>query len=76
MGDPALFVNWDTYYEAARRCQDLAGELRAADRPLHEVVKRSCARMAGDAPGCKQWGEAYDEHARAPRTAPGSGHPL
>ncbi|MEU4341497.1 hypothetical protein AB0H00_09535 [Nocardia sp. NPDC023852] len=57
-------VNWRTYYEAAKQCHDLASELRHADKPVHDAVKGECAGMAGDAPGCKQWGEAYDRYAR------------
>ncbi|MER7449363.1 hypothetical protein ABTW96_03635 [Nocardia beijingensis] len=57
-------VNWQTYYDAAKRCHDLASELRRADKPVHDAVKGECAGMAGDAPGCKQWGEAYDRYAR------------
>jgi hypothetical protein len=60
----AVYVNWQTYYDAAKKCHDLAGELRAADKPVHDAIKGECVGMAGDAPGCKQWGEAYDERAR------------
>ncbi|MEV3961188.1 hypothetical protein AB0M34_09860 [Nocardia sp. NPDC050193] len=59
-----MYVNWQTYYDAARKCHDLAAELRTADKPVHDAVKGQCAGMAGDAPGCKQWGETYDERAR------------
>ncbi|WP_324198604.1 hypothetical protein [Nocardia brasiliensis] len=59
-----MFVNWEIYYDAARRCHDLAGELRRADKPVHDAVKGECAGMAGDAPGCKQWGETYDRVAQ------------
>ncbi|MBF6327561.1 hypothetical protein [Nocardia transvalensis] len=57
-------VDWQIYYEAAKRCQDLAAELRRADKPVHDAVKGDCAGMAGDAPGCKQWGETYDKAAQ------------
>ncbi|WP_195057761.1 MULTISPECIES: hypothetical protein [Nocardia] len=57
-------MNWQTYYDAAKKCHDLAAELRTADKPVHDAIKGQCAGMAGDAPGCKQWGETYDEHAR------------
>lgn len=57
-------INWQTYYDAAKQCHDLALDLRRADKPVHEAVKGECVGMAGDAPGCKQWGEAYDLHAR------------
>ncbi|MET8797685.1 hypothetical protein ABZV91_14750 [Nocardia sp. NPDC004568] len=60
-----MWVNWETYYEAAKQCHDLAGELRTADKPVHDALKGDCAGMAGDAPGCKQWGETYDAHALA-----------
>ncbi|WP_175583186.1 hypothetical protein [Nocardia cyriacigeorgica] len=30
---------------------------------MHDAVKVECAGMAGDAPGCKQWGEKYDQVA-------------
>ncbi|WP_433490830.1 hypothetical protein [Nocardia grenadensis] len=64
-GEPPVWVNWETYYEAAKQCHTLAGELRVADKPVHDALKGDCAGMAGDAPGCKQWGEAYDAHALA-----------
>ncbi|MGK8555609.1 hypothetical protein [Nocardia gipuzkoensis] len=57
-------VNWQTYFDAGKQCHDLATELRRADKPVHDAVKGECAGMAGDAPGCKQWGEAYDRYAR------------
>ncbi|WP_245664583.1 polymorphic toxin type 28 domain-containing protein [Nocardia grenadensis] len=57
-------MNWQTYYDAAKKCHDLAAELRTADKPVHDAVKGRCTGMAGDAPGCKQWGETYDERAR------------
>ncbi|MGW4772847.1 hypothetical protein ACWEO2_33030 [Nocardia sp. NPDC004278] len=59
-----MHINWQTYYDAAKQCHDLASELRRADKPVHDAVKGECAGMAGDAPGCKQWGEAYDRYAR------------
>ncbi len=59
-----MYVNWQTYYDAAKKCHDLAAELRTADKPVHDAVKGRCTGMAGDAPGCKQWGETYDERAR------------
>ncbi|MEU1984065.1 hypothetical protein [Nocardia sp. NPDC019395] len=65
MGDPTFEVDWHIYYDAAQKCHDLAGELRIADKPLHDAVKGQCKGMAGDAPGCKQWGEAYDTRAEA-----------
>lgn len=58
-----LVVDWQTYYEAAKKCHDLAASLRTADKPLHDM-KNECAGMAGDANGCKQWGEKYDQVAR------------
>ncbi|WP_225731091.1 MULTISPECIES: polymorphic toxin type 28 domain-containing protein [unclassified Nocardia] len=57
-------VDWQTYYDAAKKCHDLADELRKADKPVHDAVKGDCVGMAGDAPGCKQWGEAYDTAAQ------------
>ncbi|MFF0492770.1 hypothetical protein ACFYTQ_27385 [Nocardia sp. NPDC004068] len=57
-------VDWQVYYDAAKRCQDLAEELRRADKPVHDAVKGECAGMAGDAPGCREWGVAYDDAAR------------
>ncbi|GAA5088078.1 hypothetical protein [Nocardia iowensis] len=57
-------IDWQTYYDAAKKCHDLAAELRRADKPVHDAVKGECAGMAGDAPGCKQWGETYDRTAR------------
>ncbi|MBF6439284.1 hypothetical protein [Nocardia cyriacigeorgica] len=58
-----LRVDWTTFYEAAAQCHQLATDLRAADKPVHDAVKGECAGMAGDAPGCKQWGEKYDQVA-------------
>ncbi|GGL42865.1 hypothetical protein [Nocardia jinanensis] len=58
----ALVVDWQVYYEAAKKCHDLAGALRTADKPLHDM-KNECAGMAGDANGCKQCGEKYDQVA-------------
>ncbi|WP_405177646.1 hypothetical protein OG225_25660 [Nocardia sp. NBC_01377] len=57
-------VDWATYYDAAKRCHDLATELRSADKPVHDAVKGECAGMAGDSPGCRQWGETYDRVAQ------------
>ncbi|MFD0362804.1 hypothetical protein ACFQZZ_15275 [Nocardia sp. GCM10030253] len=59
-----MHVNWETYYDAAKKCHDLAAELRRTDKPVHDAVKGECAGMAGDAPGCKQWGETYDRVAQ------------
>ncbi|MBF6446063.1 hypothetical protein IU429_00085 [Nocardia elegans] len=56
-------IDWQTYYEAAKKCQDLATELRKADKPVHDAVKGDCKGMAGDANGCKQWGQSYDQAA-------------
>ncbi|WP_212748683.1 hypothetical protein [Nocardia cyriacigeorgica] len=58
-----LRVDWQTFYEAAAQCHQLATDLRAADKPVHDAVKGECVGMAGDAPGCKQWGEKYDQVA-------------
>lgn len=58
-----LRVDWQTFYEAAAQCHQLATDLRAADKPVHDAVKGECVGMAGDAPGCKQWGERYDQVA-------------
>ncbi|MBF6172903.1 hypothetical protein [Nocardia blacklockiae] len=57
-------IDWQIYYEAAKKCHDLAADLRRADKPVHDAVKNECAGMAGDAPGCRQWGESYDRTAR------------
>ncbi|MFI9401087.1 hypothetical protein [Nocardia sp. NPDC052316] len=57
-------IDWQTYYDAAKKCHDLAADLRLADKPVHDAVKGECAGMAGDAPGCKEWGEKYDRTAR------------
>ncbi|MFJ1458192.1 hypothetical protein [Nocardia sp. N2S4-5] len=59
-----MIVDWQTYYDAAKKCHDLADELGRADKPVHDAVKGECAGMAGDAPGCRQWGEAYDKSAQ------------
>ncbi|MGF6887097.1 hypothetical protein ABIA39_004231 [Nocardia sp. GAS34] len=57
-------VDWQTYYDAAKACQNLADELRKADRPVHDAVRSDCVGMAGDAPGCAEWGKAYDTAAQ------------
>jgi hypothetical protein len=57
-------VDWQTYYDAAKQCHNLADDLRRADKPVHVAVKGDCAGMAGDAPGCKEWGKAYDTAAQ------------
>ncbi|WP_227996090.1 hypothetical protein [Nocardia australiensis] len=56
-------VDWTTYYEAAKKCHDLANDLRAADKPVHDAMKGGCAGMAGNAHGCKEWGLAFDKAA-------------
>ncbi|WP_067655988.1 hypothetical protein [Nocardia harenae] len=53
-------IDWQVYYEAAQKCHDLAGEIRRADAPLHAVLQNDCSGMAGDAPGCREWGNDYD----------------
>ncbi|MFD4433859.1 hypothetical protein, partial [Nocardia sp. NPDC058497] len=55
-----MYVDWVTYYDAAKKCHDLANDLRAADKPVHDAVKGKGAGMAGDAPGCVEWATAYD----------------
>ncbi|PXX68880.1 hypothetical protein DFR70_102566 [Nocardia tenerifensis] len=57
-------IDWQTYYDAAKKCHDLAADLRRADKPVHDAVKGECAGMAGDAPGCREWGEKYNIAAR------------
>ncbi|WP_067674288.1 hypothetical protein [Nocardia miyunensis] len=59
-----MIVDWQTYYDAAKKCHDLADDLRRTDKPVHDAVKGKCAGMAGDAPGCKEWGKAYDTAAQ------------
>jgi hypothetical protein len=56
-----MIVDWEVYYDAAKKCRDLADEIRQADKPVHTAVKGDCVGMAGDAPGCKEWGTAYDK---------------
>ncbi|MFI5499861.1 hypothetical protein ACIA5E_12430 [Nocardia asteroides] len=58
-----MYVDWVTYYDAAKKCHDLANDLRAADKPVHDAVKGKGAGMAGDAPGCIEWAQAYDKVA-------------
>ncbi|MEU6831520.1 hypothetical protein ABZ894_22970 [Nocardia beijingensis] len=59
-----LNLDWQVYYDAAKKCHDLATDLRRADKPVHDAVKGECAGMAGDAPGCDQWGRKYDQAAQ------------
>ncbi|MFQ6397628.1 hypothetical protein ACLMAJ_29810 [Nocardia sp. KC 131] len=58
-----LVIDWQTYYDAAKKCHALATDLRAADKPVHDAVKGECAGMAGDTAGCEQWGKTYDRVA-------------
>ncbi|MFD4355730.1 hypothetical protein ACFWPX_24470 [Nocardia sp. NPDC058518] len=60
-----MYVDWVTYYDAAKKCHDLANDLRAADKSVHDAVKGKGAGMAGDAPGCTEWAQAYDGVARS-----------
>ncbi|WP_203236853.1 hypothetical protein [Nocardia panacis] len=59
-----LVIDWQTYYDAAKKCHALATDLRTADKPVHDTVKGECAGMAGDTAGCEQWGKTYDRVAR------------
>ncbi|WP_232329450.1 hypothetical protein [Nocardia violaceofusca] len=54
-------VDWQTYYDAAKKCRQLADELRKADKPVHDAIRNDCIGMAGDATGCKEWGASYDQ---------------
>ncbi|MEU4432352.1 hypothetical protein AB0F65_16835 [Nocardia rhamnosiphila] len=56
-------INWQTYYDAAKKCHDLAGELRAADKPVHDTLKAKCGAMAGDGI-CEPWATTYDRVAQ------------
>ncbi|WP_156769442.1 hypothetical protein [Nocardia sp. 852002-20019_SCH5090214] len=60
-----MILDWETYYDAAAKCRNLAESIRTADKPVHEAAKGQCDGMAGDAPGCKEWGQAYDAAARS-----------
>ncbi|MEV6258541.1 hypothetical protein AB0L97_35315 [Nocardia sp. NPDC051911] len=59
-----LVIDWQTYYDAGKKCHALATDLRAADKPVHDAVKGECAGMAGNTAGCEQWGITYDRVAR------------
>lgn len=59
-----LVIDWQTYYDAGKKCHALATDLRAADKPVHDAVKGECAGMAGNTAGCEQWGNTYDRVAR------------
>ncbi|PPJ35972.1 hypothetical protein C5E45_23010 [Nocardia nova] len=56
-------VDWQTYYDAARQCRQLADDLRKADKPVHDAIRNGCNGMADDANGCTQWGQSYDKAA-------------
>ena len=58
-----MIIDWEVYYDAAKRSQELATHLREADKPVHTAVLGECAGMAGDAPGCAAWGRAHDAAA-------------
>ncbi|MFI6218290.1 hypothetical protein ACIBCD_40310 [Nocardia brasiliensis] len=30
-------IDWQVYYDAAKRCHDLAADLRRADKPVHDA---------------------------------------
>ncbi|MEV0331355.1 hypothetical protein [Nocardia sp. NPDC050717] len=60
-----MYVDWVSYYDAAKKCHDLAADLRAADKPVHDALEGDGAGMAGDAPGCVEWAQAYDGVARS-----------
>jgi len=36
-------VDWQIYYDAAKKCHNLATDLRQADKPVHEAVTGDCA---------------------------------
>ncbi|MFE9577211.1 EndoU domain-containing protein [Nocardia sp. NPDC006044] len=59
-----LVINWETYYDAGKRCHALAADLRTADKPVHDALKGDCAGMAGDTAGCENWGKEYDRAAQ------------
>jgi hypothetical protein len=59
-----LVIDWQTYYDAGKKCHTLATDLRAADKPVHDAVKGECAGMAGDTAGCEQWAKTYDRVAQ------------
>ena len=59
-----MIVDWQTYYDAAAQCHQLARDLRAADKPVHEAAKQQCEGMAGNAAGCVKWAEVYDRSAQ------------
>ncbi|MEV5835592.1 hypothetical protein [Nocardia sp. NPDC052112] len=59
-----LVIDWQTYYDAGKKCHALATDLRAADKPVHDAVKGECAGMAGNTAGCEQWGKTYDRVAQ------------
>ncbi|WP_459547623.1 hypothetical protein [Nocardia sp. X0981] len=56
-------VNWQTYYDAGKRCHELATDLRAADKPVHDTLKGKCGAMAGDGI-CEAWATTYDRVAQ------------
>ncbi|OXR39652.1 hypothetical protein B7C42_08283 [Nocardia cerradoensis] len=48
-----MIVDWQIYYDAALKCQQIADDIRRADKPVHDAVKGECAGMAGQL-GCRQ----------------------
>src|SRR6266568_9540 len=40
-----MIVDWEPYYDAAKKCHELADELREADKPVHAAVKGYCAAL-------------------------------
>ncbi|WP_433622365.1 hypothetical protein [Nocardia sp. CA-120079] len=59
-----LVIDWQTYYDAGKKCHALATDLRTADKPVHDAVKGECAGMAGNTGGCEAWGKTYDRLAQ------------
>ncbi|MFF0531333.1 hypothetical protein ACFYT3_23470 [Nocardia amikacinitolerans] len=67
-----LVIDWQTYYDAAKKCHDLAADLRTADKPVHDALKGECVGMAGDTAGCEKWAAAQSIDRRLAMDVGGS----
>ncbi|WP_330257049.1 hypothetical protein OG874_22270 [Nocardia sp. NBC_00565] len=63
MGDTWI-IDSGMYFDAAKKCQQLAGDISLALAPLQRALVHDCGGMAGDHEKSEQWTTAYDQNAR------------
>lgn len=63
MGDTWI-IDSGMYFDAAKKCQQLAGDISLALGPLHRALVHDCGGMAGDYEESAPWTTAYDRNAR------------